>query len=178
MSETNRLSMKQLDERLKVVEEKGNNATIVLFSGDFDKIAAAMIIATGYASMGLNVTIFTTFWGLAAVKKGEVQYKDKTILEKGISMMMPSGLDELSTSSMNMAGFGPALFKTLMDKHGVADLVELRNTAIECGVSIVACEMTCNLMGLKQEEMIDNTELVGVMQYTQLCKDSNIQLFI
>ena len=80
MSEKNsKLTMKQLDERLKVVEEKGNNATIVLFSGDFDKIAAAMIIATGYASMGLNVTIFTTFWGLAAVKKGEVQYKDKTI---------------------------------------------------------------------------------------------------
>jgi peroxiredoxin family protein len=174
----NRLSLKQLDERLSTVEEKSNNATIVLFSGDFDKIVAAYIIATGYASMGLKVNIFHTFWGLSAIKGDDVKFKGKGILEKGISMMMPSSPDKTSTSSMDMMGFGPALFKTLMDKHGVADVKELIATARELEVRLYACEMAANLMGLEEGEIVEGVEMVGVMKYAEMCKASNIQLFI
>ena len=173
-----RVTVKQLDERLSIIEEKSDNATIVLFSGDFDKIVAAYIIATGYASMGLTVNIFHTFWGLNAIKRDDVQFKNKGILEKGISMVMPSGPNKTSTSSMDMMGFGPALFKTLMDKHGVANVQELIGTAKELEVNLFYCEMASNMMGLREDEIIDGVEMAGVMRYTEMCKASNIQLFI
>jgi uncharacterized small protein (DUF1192 family) len=42
---------------------------MVVFSGDLDKTIAAFIIATGAAAMGLEVSMFFTFWGLSVVKK-------------------------------------------------------------------------------------------------------------
>jgi peroxiredoxin family protein len=155
----------------------GKNATIVVFSGEFDKLMAAFIIATGAASMGLEVTMFFTFWGLTALKK-KTEFKGKPVVEKMMSMMMPDGWDDASTSSMNMLGMGPAFFKTVMDSKGVESLPNLIKTALELEVKLVACEMSMNVMGYRHSEFIDGVELAGVMQYIAVSKDSRMTLFI
>ena len=155
----------------------GNNATIVVFSGDFDKLMGAFIIATGAASMGLEVTMFFTFWGLTAIKK-KTEFKGKPVVEKMMSMMMPGGWDDASTSNMNMLGMGPAFFKTVMDSKGVESLPNLIKTAQELEVKLVACEMSMNVMGYRHSEFIDGVELAGVMQYIAVSKDSRMTLFI
>ncbi|MCA9258266.1 MAG: DsrE/DsrF/DrsH-like family protein [Planctomycetales bacterium] len=154
-----------------------DRATIVAFSGDMDKLMAAFIIATGAAAMGMEVCLFFTFWGLAAVKK-QTLYRGKGILERLMAAMLPSGPHRLSTSKMNFLGAGPTFFKTVMRRKNVTSLPELVELAQELDVKMVACEMSMGVMGVTREEMIEGLEYGGVAAYLGDAAQSKVTLFI
>jgi peroxiredoxin family protein len=113
---------------------------MVLFSGDFDKVMAAFIIANGALAMGKEVTMFVTFWGLDAIKKPTMGTAGTNILEKMVTMMRPKGPTKLPTSKMNFGGIGPKLFQYMMGKKNVEPLSSLIEMAREFGLRIVACQ--------------------------------------
>ena len=170
--------IKELEERLEKVEANRSNLTMVLFSGDFDKAMAALIIANGALAMGKEVTIFVTFWGLDVLKKPTMTGAGKTVLEKMVTMMRPKGTASLPTSKMNFAGIGPKLFTYMMGKKNVSSLQSLLDTAIEFGVRIVACQMSMDVMGIKQEDLIDGIEFGGVAAFLGSSFNSNTTLFV
>ncbi|WP_053362226.1 DsrE/DsrF/DrsH-like family protein [Bacillus sp. FJAT-27251] len=152
--------------------------TIVLFSGDYDKAMAAYIIANGAAAYDHEVTIFHTFWGLNALRKEEEIEVEKGFIEKMFAKMMPKGADKMGLSKMNFAGFGPKMIKNVMKKHNAMSLPQLIEMAQEQDVKLVACTMTMDLLGLKQEELLDNIEYAGVAAYLADAEDGNVNLFI
>ena len=89
-----------------------NKATIVVFSGDMDKVFAAFTIATGAAASGMDVTMFFTFWGLKAIQKGN--HTGNGFLGKMIGLMNRGGIERLSPSRFNFSGIGRELFKKMM----------------------------------------------------------------
>lgn len=155
-----------------------NGATLVVFSGDFDKAIASFIIATGAASMGKEVTMFFTFWGLNILKSKNKPKVSKDTMEKMFDMMLPGHIEKLPLSKMNMMGMGPAMIKQIMKKHNVDDLESLITNAINMGVKVVACAMSMDLMGIKKEEFIDGVEIGGVASYLGATEDSGLNLFI
>lgn len=152
-------------------------ATMVVFSGDLDKSIASFIIATGAASMGKEVTMFFTFWGLNILRKGDVDI-EKEGLDKMFGMMMPKGVDKLKISKMNMAGMGTKMIKDVMEKKNVDSIQVLMKRAQDMGVKFVACAMSMDIMGIKEEELIDGVEIAGVASYLSSTDDSNLNLFI
>ncbi|PMC40761.1 hypothetical protein CJ195_03375 [Bacillus sp. UMB0899] len=152
--------------------------TIVLFSGDYDKAMAAYIIANGAAAYDHEVTIFHTFWGLNALRKDENIQVKKGIMEKMFGKMMPRGAEKMGLSKMNFAGFGPKMIKDVMKKHNAMPLSNLIEMAQEQDVKLVACTMTMDLLGLQQEELLDNIEYAGVAAYLADAEDGNVNLFI
>ncbi len=154
-----------------------NRATIVVFSGDMDKLMAAFIIANGAAAMEMEVSMFFTFWGLISLKKNTL-YKGKPFTEKLMTAMLPKGPGEVGTSKMNMLGLGPAFFKMIMKKRNVENLPGLITQAREMKVRLVACQMTMDLLGLKREEFLDDLEYGGVATFLSDAGDSRITLFI
>jgi peroxiredoxin family protein len=134
--------------------------TIILHSGDMDKVYSALIIGNGALSMGMEATIYFTFWGLQRLKKG--------------------GLEKGKLSKMNMMGLGKSMVQGRMSKAGVASLDKLMKDYKELGGRIIACEMTMEVMGIKKEEL--ETELIdefgAVGTYVNEAKDSRITLFI
>jgi len=170
--------IKELEERLKKVEANRANLTMVLFSGDFDKVMAALIIANGALAMDKKVTIFVTFWGLDVLKKPTMTGAGKNILEKMVTMMRPKGTANLPTSKMNFAGIGPKLFHYMMGKKNIASLQSLLDTSVEFGVKIVACQMSMDVMGIKREDLIDGIEFGGVGAFLGSAFDSNTTLFV
>ncbi|WP_170885546.1 DsrE/DsrF/DrsH-like family protein [Bacillus alkalicellulosilyticus] len=152
--------------------------TIILFSGDYDKAMAAFIIANGAAAYDHEVTIFSTFWGLNAFRKEEHVPVKKNFLEKMFAKMMPHGADKMGLSKMNFAGMGPKMIKQVMKKHNAMPLPDLIEMAKEQGVKLVACTMTMDLLGLKQEELIDGLEYAGVAAYLGDAEEGNVNLFI
>jgi len=152
--------------------------TIVLFSGDYDKTMAAYIIANGAAAYDHEVTIFHTFWGLNALRKDEELKPDKTFMENMFSKMMPRGADKMGLSKMNFAGMGPKMIKNVMKKHNAMPLPDLIEMAKEQDIKLVACTMTMDLLGLKQEELHDGIEYAGVAAYLADAQDGNVNLFI
>jgi len=153
--------------------------TMVIFSGDLDKVIAAFIIANGALAMGRHVTLFFTFWGLNALKKGKSPSGlKKTLIERAFGLMLPRGSKKLALSQMQMAGIGSRLIRAIMKKHSVSSLEELLQSAISGGVKIVACKMTMDLMGIKREELIDGVEIGGVASFLESSEKSGATLFI
>ena len=142
-----------------------DGATLVVFSGDLDKALASFIIASGAASMGKQVTMFFTFWGLNVLRKDQTPPVSKSILEKMFGWMMPKGANKLTISKMNMGGIGSKLIKYTMQKKNVDSLETLISNARKAGVRLVACAMSMDIMGIKEEELLDDVEIAGVASY-------------
>lgn len=165
---------------LKLAQSHADNEgkTIIVFSGDLDKVLASFIIANGAASMGRPVTMFFTFWGLNVLRKNNKVRVDKTFIESMFGTMMPRGVTKLKLSKMNMLGMGTAMMKGIMKKKNVSSLEELIKKAQENGVKIVACTMSMDVMGMKKEELIEGIDYAGVGTYLADAEESNVNLFI
>lgn len=160
----------------KAVSAEGK--TIIVFSGDLDKVLAGFIIANGAAAMGRPVTMFFTFWGLTALRRAEKQPVKKGFIEAMFGVMLPRGTKKLGLSRMNMAGMGSAMMKKIMADKNVDTLEELIRKAMRQGVRIVACTMSMDVMGIRPEELIDGVELGGVGAYLGDAEESDVNLFI
>jgi peroxiredoxin family protein len=172
----------ELEQRVAALEQSPaqgieDRLAMVVFSGDLDKAIAAFIIATGAASMGLEVSMFFTFWGISAVKKQRV-FSGKNILEQGFTAMLPGKLGELGLSQMNFFGVGAQIIRNLMKKHDVASPEELFAMARELGVRMVVCDMSRELLGIKDEELVEGLETGGVATFLGDAARAKVTLFI
>ncbi|MCK6255814.1 DsrE/DsrF/DrsH-like family protein [Fictibacillus sp. KIGAM418] len=160
------------------MSEQKKKTTIVLFSGDYDKAMAAYIIANGAAAYDHEVTIFHTFWGLNALRKEEHPALKKGFLEKMFAKLMPKSADKMGLSKMNFAGMGPKMIKHVIKKHNAMTLPQLIEMAKEQDVNLIACTMTMDLLGLQQEELMDDIDYAGVAAYLGEASEGNVNLFI
>ena len=157
-----------------------NKLSMVVFSGDLDKVLAAFVIATGAVAMGMDVIMFFTFWGTPVLRDKQKKVGGKDMMGKMFGAMLPSGTGDVKLSNMNMGGMGTAMMKSLMKKKNVASLEEMLSLAEELGVRIYVCEMSMDLMGFQRDEFIDykGLDFAGVATFLQEAADSKVQLFI
>jgi NADPH-dependent 2,4-dienoyl-CoA reductase/sulfur reductase-like enzyme/peroxiredoxin family protein/rhodanese-related sulfurtransferase/TusA-related sulfurtransferase len=152
--------------------------TVVVFSGDLDKALASFVIATGAAAMGRKVTMFFTFWGLNILRKPKGVRVAKQLMERMFGMMMPRGSAKLGLSRMNMGGMGPKLIRMVMGQKKIASLESMISQARMLGITMMACQMSMDVMGIKKEELLDGVEVGGVATYLAAAEESNVNLFI
>lgn len=152
--------------------------TIIVFSGDMDKVLASFVIANGAAAMGRPVTMFFTFWGLNVLRKTEKQNIKKPFIDSMFGKMMPRGVNKLKLSKMNMGGMGTAMMRKVMKDKNIDSLEDLIKKAMENGVKMIACTMSMDVMGITKEELIDGVEYAGVGAYLGDAEESNVNLFI
>jgi peroxiredoxin family protein len=155
-----------------------NKLTMVVLSGDMDKVMAALIIATGAAASGMEVTMFFTFWGLKAIQKSGTM-TGKGLFGKMLGWMNRGGLDAIGPSRLNMGGLGRWMFKLMMKQKGVTPLPELYELAVELGVKMMPCQMSMDVMEYDPKDFQDNvTPPVGVATMLEEASESKIQFFI
>ena len=145
---------------MRQLETRAGKATIVLHSGDMDKLYSALIIGNGALAMGMEATIFFTFWGLERLQKG--------------------GLEKGPLSRMHFLGLGKWMIKRRMKKANVASLEKMIQDFKELGGKILACDMTMEIMGIRPEDLRQDliSEYCAVGTYVQEARDSQITLFI
>src|SRR3989338_10654202 len=114
---------------------------IVVFSGDLDKVLAAFILATTAASMGMEVNMFFTFWGLNVLRKKKFT-SGRNILQKMMNWMNKSGASRLPLSKFNLLGMGPFMMKIMMNQSKIPSVEEFLKTAKSLGVKLIACTTT------------------------------------
>jgi len=143
--------------------------SLISFSGDFDKLVATFTLATGAASVGYEVNIFFTFWGLDAIKKKQGHsFVGKGFLGKLFGFMM-GGLGSAPVSRLNFLGISPKIFRYLMRKKNVATLEELVDAAKVLGIKMYACEMAMHILGLEQSDFIQEVKgVLGVTTFLEL----------
>ncbi|MDP4185559.1 MAG: FAD-dependent oxidoreductase [Bacteroidota bacterium] len=157
---------------------EGDNKTIVVFSDDLDRALASFVIANGAASMGKKVTLFFTFWGLNVIKRIEKPKVKKDLMGRMFGMMMASSSLKLKLSKMNMANIGRGMMRKRMTDKNVDALEIMIQKAVDSGVNLIACQMSMDIMGVKQEELIDGVVIGGVANYLEEAEQANVNLFI
>jgi len=152
--------------------------TIIFFSGTMDKAVAALILATTAASMGMEVTVFFTFWGLGFLKKGR-KFAGKNLFQRMLEIMLPKNRNSLPLTCFNMMGMGPWMMEKLMKQTRTPGIEELFGLAKELKVRLVPCSTSCGVMGADRENFIDGVEEpAGAAFYLKEAKEAKINLFI
>lgn len=153
--------------------------SLIVFSGNLDRLIAAFVLATGAAAMGMQVSMFFTFWGTAALRRDNVHVK-KNLLERMFGWMLPKGVKKLPLSQMNMAGGGPAMIRYVMKKNGVASVEDMIELSKELGVELNVCTMSMDLLGMKPDELIDypGRSFCGVAKFLETAAPGKITMFL
>ena len=154
--------------------------TIIVTKGSLDWAYPPFILATTAAAMGVNVTMFFTFYGLPLLlKKLDLQISPlgnpaMKLPVMGMHMAMPNVVAALP--GVNAAA--SVMMKNLIKKKGVASIEELREAALESDVHMVACQMTMDLFEYDKKDMIDGIAVGGAATYMARALKSNLNLFI
>lgn len=160
---------------------------LIASKGTLDWAYPPFILASAGAAMGWEVGIFFTFYGLPLLKH-ELDASVSPIGNPAMPMKMPfgpAGMQKVEwpipTALMVVPGFNnmaTGLMKQLFDKKGVATIDELRETCIELGVRLVACQMTMDVFGFSREDFVEEAEVGGAGMFLDFAADADIQLFI
>jgi len=160
--------------------EKPKKMTLVVMSGDMDRLFGAFIIANGAAAMGFNVVMFFTFWGLRALKKSEAKHGTSFFGKMlGMGLFEGGGIEKANPSKYSFGGMGRWMFGKMMGARNVATLPELRDLAVTLGVRMYGCQMSMDVMEIPQDIFVAGVQdPVGVGFMLAEAEESQIQFFI
>ena len=160
-------------------EDVPESMTIVAWSGDLDKMWPTLILASTGAAYGMRTTIFFTFWGLFPLVRDDVRITGTNAMTKALAGMNRPGMSHMKISKLNMGGAGAWMMKKLARDQKVAHPKELVEMCTELGVKLWPCEMSMELLGLRQEHLIDGVGTpVGAATALSEMSKSQINLFI
>ena len=170
----------ELEQKIDELRERTpeDRAALVVLSGDLDRVMAAFVIATGAAAAGLETSIFFTFWGLSALKKKGAAAAGKGFKQRMFALMTPAGTEALGTSKLNFFGMGAVMLRSMMKEQGIASLEELMGMARDLGVTMTACTMSMDAMGIAREELVDGLGYAGVAAFMADASRARVALFI
>ncbi|MFZ5944935.1 MAG: DsrE/DsrF/DrsH-like family protein [Bacillota bacterium] len=152
---------------------------LLMFSGDYDKALAALILANTAREMDVDVTMFFAFWGLFLLRDPEkATMEDKTAYEKMFGAMTPKGPQEMPLSKMNFSGLGKTMLLEMMEDDNAPPLEAFLKGAQHKGIKFYGCKLSVEIMGFKKEEFIPELEIVDAKTYLQNALESDMQLFI
>ena len=155
--------------------------TLAVLSGDLERALSAFMLATTGAAMGMEVSMFFTFWGLNIIKRNEGSLKSKGIMRKMLNLLNRGGSKRLKLSRFNMLGLGTWMMKRLMKDTNMPSIDEYIVMAHQMGVKLIACTTTCGVMGLSPEKDTFRSEvesLAGAAYFLGEARESKVTLFI
>ncbi len=157
-----------------------NTMSIIVTKGTLDWAYPPFIVGTTAAAMGLDVTMFFTFYGLPLLLK-DLNLQISSLGNPAMKMPMMGmhmGMPNIVSAIPGIDAAASKMMKNLMSKKGVATIEELREFALEAEVRMIACQMTMDLFEYSFDEMIDGPELGGAATYVEVATQSHINLFI
>jgi len=161
-------------------ESNAKRMSMIVTKGSLDWAYPPFILATTAAAMGLEVTMFFTFYGLTLLKK-KLDLKVSTLGNPAMAMPMLGmhvGMPNLVSAIPGVDAAATAMMKNLIKKKGVASIEELRTAAVESDVKLIACQMTMDLFEYSLDDMIQGPVLGGAATYIETATKSEINLFI
>lgn len=152
---------------------------LLMFSGEYDKAMAGLILANTAKEIGAEVTMFFAFWGLFLIRDPEkMTLEDKTIYEKLMDVVTPKGPAHLPLSRMNFSGLGRMMLEEMMEEQGAPKLIHFLKGARKKNIRFCACKLSVEIMGFKPEEFLPEVEIIDAAAYLDDALSSDMQLFI
>ena len=160
-------------------ETEKDKFTIVVFGGDLDRALAAFTMANTAASMGMEVTMFFTFWGLNIIKKNEGGIRSKGLMRKMLNRMNRGGSRRLKLSKFHMLGLGTWMMKRLMKDVNMPSVEEMIAMAKQMGVRLIACSTSIAVMGISEDALRPEVDdIAGAAYFLGEASKSKVSLFV
>ncbi len=173
------------------------NATILIYSTDMDKVLFALIIATGFRAMGVNVKLWFTMWGANCLKRrrslwhlwrhrhnpeSNTRYRrveTDTLLQAMVEIMNRGGPGHLPLSRLHLFGLGPMIFKRILKKKNIPSIEEFIYTARDMDIPFIICQICTDALALDINDLIiDEVEVKGVSQYMKDAMDAHYNIVL
>lgn len=152
---------------------------LLMFSGEYDKAMAGLILANSARDIEVDVTMFFAFWGLFLVRDpGKMTLEDKSVYEKLMDVMTPKGPEQLPLSRMNFSGLGKWMLEEMIEDQGAPKLIHFLKGARKKNIKFYACKLSVEIMGFKPEELLPEVEIIDAASYLKDALESDLQLFI
>ncbi|MBL6954702.1 MAG: DsrE/DsrF/DrsH-like family protein [Alphaproteobacteria bacterium] len=164
----------------KETTSQAKSMSLIVTKGSLDWAYPPFILATTAASMGLDVTMFFTFYGLGLLQK-KLDLEVTALGNPAMKMPMAGmhiGMPNLVAALPGVGAMATGMMKNLIEKKGVASIEELRAEAIEGDVRLIGCQMTLDLFEVKRGDLLDNIEIAGAATYVENALEADINLFI
>lgn len=163
-----------------IPKKSKDKLTLIVFSGDLDKVLASFILATGAASMGMDVIMFFTFWGLNVLKKNDAKNTAPGAMKKMLGMLNKGGSKRLPLSKFHMAGMGTMMMKKLMQRHRMPTIDEMLDLSKQLGVKLIACTVTLDILGISKDQLRTDyiDQYAGAVTYLSEANEGTVNLFI
>ena len=158
------------------MSEEPQKSVIMLMSGDFDHAFAAFTLASTAAAMGIETTIFFTFWGIKAIEKGN--FTGKGLFGRMVGVLNRGGINRIGPSKFNFGGIGRWMFKKMMRDQNVTALPELRQQCIDLGVKFLVCLTSMDVMEITLEDLLPGVEPAGAATVMAEAQQAQSQWFI
>jgi peroxiredoxin family protein len=177
--------------------DKPKRATVMVLSGDMDKALFAFVIATGYASMGIETKMWFSLWGANCLKRkrgfwstlfglrkhGPTEFRrteNDTLVQNMVEAMSAGGASSLPMSQLNMLGAGPKIFNYLLKRKGIPNLEQMILMAEELGISFTICQICVDALALDTDDLIvsKHVDVKGVSQYVKDSMDAHYNVIL
>lgn len=172
---------------MKSDPESPKRLALIASRGTLDYAYPPYVLATAAGAMGWQVAIFHTFYALPLLLKN-IDAEVSPLGNPAMPLKMPFGPEgfqkinwPIPTAMMAAPGFNGLatnLMKQLFKNKGVASIPELRTTAMDLGVRLIACQMTMDVFGFQKEDFIPECEVGGAATFLEYAADADVQLFV
>lgn len=152
-------------------------ACIIASKGTLDFAYPPLILSTAAAAANMEASIFFTFYGLNIIHK-DFEKRLKVSPVGNPAMPMPVPMPDLLTALPGMQSMATGMMKSMFRKKGVATIRELLDVARESNVRLIACQMTMDVFGYRQEDFIDGVEFGGAAAFLSDARKAHVTLFI
>jgi len=149
---------------------------LIATKGTLDWAYPPFILASTAASLGWDVQIFFTFYGLQLLRKDLSSIKISPVANP--AMPMPVPMPVLVQVLPGMESMATMMMKNKMKSKGVASLEDLRNVCIEADVKMIACQMTVDLFEFDKNDFIPQAEFGGAATFLGFAGDTDVCLYI
>jgi len=95
-----------------------------------------------------------------------------------MALMSPRSSQMLPVSKMNYFGVGAKMLRSMMKEKNVSSLENMISLARDLGVRMIACEMSRDVMGISESELVGGLECGGVATFFAESLKSRTSLFI
>ena len=150
-----------------------NRAAIIASKGTLDMAYPPLLLATGARSMGIEASIFFTLYGINILKKN-AKLKVAPLANPAMPMPVPNLVGALP----GMTSMASLMMKGMFKKQSVPTIQELLDMARDSGVKLVACQMTLDVLGIKQKALIDGIEFGGLATFLEYGMGATVTLFV
>jgi peroxiredoxin family protein len=167
--------VKAVESKVHEVELKANKnrVAIIASKGTLDMAYPPLLLATGARSMGIEASVFFTLYGVNILKK-RARLKVAPLANPAMPMPVPNIVGALP----GMTEVASLMMKGMFKKQSVPSVKELLDMSRDSGVRLIACQMTLDVLGVKQKDLIEGIEFGGLATFLEYGMGATVTLFV